>query len=249
MLPVPGHARNLLILLIKNANSFWFLKSERSCYSGRVSKDEVTSSKGDETRQRIIAHALRLASSVGLEAVTIGDLASDLGLSKSGLFAHFKSKERLQLDILDAAAEHFRTRVFVPALSMPRGQARLAAIFENWLRWVTSPELPGGCIFLAGALEWDDRQGPVRERLVSWFGALTQGLEKAAQLAVACGDFRTDLDVAQFAYEMHAVVMKYHVDARLLRHAAASQHANKAWQRLQEDARASCPQKKPEEDR
>lgn len=197
-------------------------------------------SKGDETRQRIIAHALRLASSVGLEGLTIGDLASDLGLSKSGLFSHFKSKEKLQLDILDAAAEHFRTRVFVPALAVRRGEARLVAIFEHWLAWESSPELPGGCIFLAGALEWDDRQGPVRERLVSWFGALSQGLEKAARLAVECGDFRADLDVAQFAYEMHAIVMKFHVDARLLRHEASERHARRAWQRLRSDAGHSC---------
>lgn len=207
--------------------------------------DEVTASKGDETRQRIVAHALRLASSVGLESVTIGDLASALGLSKSGLFAHFKSKERLQLAILDAAADHFRTRVFVPALSVSRGETRLVAIFEDWLRWVTSPELPGGCIFLAGALEWDDREGPVRERLVSWFGALTHGLEKAAGLAIECGDFRADLDPTQFAFEMHAVVMKYHVDARLLRHPSALQHAQRAWHRLRQDARSHCGPNQP----
>jgi len=216
-------------------------KSERSCYLLRVTSDELSPSKGDETRQRIIAHALRLASSVGLEAVTIGELASDLGLSKSGLFAHFKSKERLQLDILDAAADHFRTRIFVPALSVPRGEARLEAVFEHWLCWVNSPELPGGCIFLAGALEWDDRQGAVRERLVSWFEALTQGLEKAARLAVECGDFRADLDVAQFAYEMQAAVMKYHLDVRLLRHERAGRHARQAWQRLRNDARVVRP--------
>jgi len=181
---------------------------------------------------------LVLASSLGLEAVTIGQLATELGLSKSGLFAHFKSKEKLQLAILDAAAEHFRSRVFVPALNSPRGEPRLRAIFERWLAWVSSKELPGGCIFLAGALEWDDREGPVRERLVGWFHALKNGTERAVRLAVEQGDLRPELDATQFAYEMHAIVMKYHLDARLVRNPGAQGAALTAFERLLRDARA-----------
>lgn len=195
-------------------------------------------SKGEETHARIVERARILASQIGLEGLTIGALAADLGLSKSGLFAHFKSKEKLQLDVLDAAAEHFRREVFVPALGKPRGEPRIFAIFENWLAWALSGDLPGGCIFLAGALEWDDREGPVRDKLSLWFRALQFGLIKAAELAVSEGHFRSDLDRAQFASEWHATVIKYHLDARLLRDKRALDHARSAFERLIEDARA-----------
>lgn len=173
---------------------------------------------------------MTLASSVGLEGLTIGALASDLGLSKSGLFAHFKSKEKLQLDVLDAAAEHFRSRVFLPALSVQRGLPRLRAIFQHWIAWARSKELPGGCIFLAGALEWDDREGPVRQRLVGWFRALEVGLTRSVQLTIDEGHFRPDVDPEQFASEMHALVIKYHLDARLLRSERAVEHAKIAFE-------------------
>src|SRR3954469_13108391 len=136
----------------------------------------VFSTKGEATRARIIQRALELAGNVGLESVSIGDLAQDLGLSKSGLFAHFRSKERLLLDVLEVAAEHFTARIFRPAVKKPRGEARLVALFELWLKQIHSRELPGGCVFMAGAFEWDDRQGPVRERVVGHFKALHQTL-------------------------------------------------------------------------
>ncbi len=199
-----------------------------------------SASKGEETHARIVEHARILASTVGLEGLTIGALATDLGLSKSGLFAHFKSKEKLQLDVLDAAAEHFRREVFVPALSKPRGEPRMRAIFENWLAWALSKDLPGGCIFLAGALEWDDREGPVRDKLTLWFRALSMGLARAAGLGVSEGHLRADLDLSQFASDWHAIVIKYHLDARLLRDERALVHARRAFERLLNDARPGC---------
>lgn len=191
-----------------------------------------TNNKGEATYERIIARALTLASGVGLEGLTIGELARDLGLSKSGLFAHFRSKEQLQLDVLDAAAEHFRRLVFHPALQVPRGRPRIESIFEHWLGWVLSEELQGGCIFLAGAAEWDDREGPVRERLVSWFAALDRGLSKAVRLAIDEGHFANEVDPLQFASEWHGIVMKYHLDVRLLRSPAAEAHARHAFEGL-----------------
>ncbi len=206
-----------------------------------MSRDvDSTPSKGEDTKERIVAHGLRLASSMGLTGVTIGELASDLGLSKSGLFAHFKSKERLQLDILDAAAEHFRAKVFLPALCVPRGEARLRAVFENWLAWVSSEELPGGCVFLAGALEWDDREGAIRDRLVSWFQALEHGVTKACRLAVEEGHLACSTDPGQFAWTMHSIVMKYHLDARLLRDQRALTRARLAFERVMRDAKGSA---------
>lgn len=189
-------------------------------------------SKGAATRERILSQALRLAGVVGLAGLTIGELATQLGLSKSGLFAHFKSKENLQLMVLDAAAEHFAARVFRPALKAPRGEPRIHALFENWLRWTSSRELPGGCIFLAGAAEWDDQEGPVRDRLVEWFEKLNQSLARAASIAVEEGHFPKDLDTAQFAYDLHAIVLKYHLQARLLRSPDALSRAGDAYHRL-----------------
>lgn len=200
-------------------------------------QDREAISKGEETHARIVERARILASTLGLGGLTIGALATDLGLSKSGLFAHFKSKEKLQLEVLDAAAEHFRVEVFVPALKKPRGVPRMEAIFENWLRWVRSKDLPGGCIFLAGALEWDDREGPVREKLTLWFQALHLGLARAAEIAVREGHLSPDLDVSQLASDWHAIVIKYHLDARLLRDKRAVAHARTSFERLLRDAR------------
>jgi AcrR family transcriptional regulator len=183
---------------------------------------ESLASKGEATRARIIARALELAARIGLEHLSIGDLAQDLGLSKSGLFAHFKSKERLLLDVLDTAAENFRERVFRPALKAPRGEARLAALFENWVAWIHARELPGGCVYMAGAFEWDDRPGPVRERVVEHFRDLHAALVKAAKLGVLVGEFRTDLD---------------HLEARLLHNENALAHARRSFERLLADAR------------
>jgi AcrR family transcriptional regulator len=194
--------------------------------------------KGVATRQRILRRAVELASNEGLERLTIGGLASDLGLSKSGLFAHFKSKERLQLDVLEAAALDFATAVFHPALGKPRGLPRLDAIFENWLGWIRSNHGGGGCIFLAAASEWDDRDGEVRDALVHWFSELEAGLVKATQLAIREGHLRPDLDAQTFASDLHATMMKYHLDSRLLRLPLAATRARDAFARLLE---AACP--------
>ncbi|MEY2932078.1 MAG: hypothetical protein RL033_2827 [Pseudomonadota bacterium] len=195
-------------------------------------------SKGEATRSRIVARALELAGQVGLESLSIGDLARELGLSKSGLFAHFRSKERLLLDVLEVAAEHFTARIFRPAVLEPRGEARLVALFENWVKQIHSRELPGGgCVFMAGAFEWDDRQGPVRERVVGHFKTLHTTLARAARISVEEGQFRQDLDLDQFAHELHAILLKYHLEARLLHNRKAISYARRAFERLLADAR------------
>jgi AcrR family transcriptional regulator len=195
-------------------------------------------SKGEATRARIIRHALERARHVGLESVSIGDLAQEVGISKSGLFAHFGSKERLLLDVLDVAAEHFADRIFSPAVQQPRGEPRLVALFENWLQQIHSRELPGGsCVFMASAFEWDDRQGPVRERVVSHFRALHAGLARAVQVAIDEKQFRADLDPDQFAHELHGILLQYHLEARLLRNLEATAHARRAFEHLLADAR------------
>jgi AcrR family transcriptional regulator len=196
-------------------------------------------SKGEATRARIIQHALELAQEVGLESVSIGELAQEVGLSKSGLFAHFGSKERLLLDVLDVAAEHVTDRIFRPAVEQARGEPRLLALFDNWLEQIHSRELPGGsCVFMAGAFEWDDRQGPLRERVVSHFRSLHARLARAVQSAIDEKQFRADLDPDQFAHELHGILLQYHLEARLLRNREATLHARRAFEHLLGDARA-----------
>src|SRR5678816_4406478 len=116
--------------------------------------------KGNVTKTRIVETALRAASVGGLEGITLGKVAADVGMSKSGLFAHFDSKEALQVDVLNAAAEKFTAVVVVPALSSPRGEPRLRALFEHWLQWEQNESLPGGCVFMHAEAEQDDRPGP-----------------------------------------------------------------------------------------
>ena len=121
--------------------------------------------KGERTRDAILRHALALATRIGLEGVTIGRLAEDLRISKSGLFAHFGSKESLQIEMLRLAGARMVDEVVRPALAISRGEPRLRALFERWLQWESSPSLPGGCPFVTASFELDDRPGPVREPL------------------------------------------------------------------------------------
>lgn len=188
-------------------------------------------SKGEQTRQTILDNALALASEVGLEGVTIGTLAGEVGLSKSGLYAHFSSKEDLQCQILDAAAERFVDVVVAPALKQPRGLPRLRALVQNWLAWGRDA-LPGGCPFVAAAVEYDDRPGPVRDRVVRYQRDLLDTLAQATRLAVAEGHLSTDLDVPQFVFELEGVLFAYHTYHRLFRHPDAATFASRSFDQL-----------------
>lgn len=194
-------------------------------------------SKGEQTQERIVERALQLATRDGLDGLTIARLAAELGLSKSGLFAHFGSKEELQLKVLHAAAEHFRESVVLPALSAPRGEPRLCALFERWLAWGKDPTWPGGCIFIAGAVEFDDRPGPLRDFLVASQETFMATLAKAANLAMEAGHFRPGLDPEQFAFELYAIILGFHHALRLLRNARAEARARTAFDRLVRSAR------------
>jgi len=192
--------------------------------------------KGTETRDRILDTAFRLAAREGLDGLSLAALAGKLGLSKSGLFAHFDSKEELQLEMLRVASERFVDKVMRPAFKHPRGLPRVRALFENWRRWATDPSLPGGCVFVAAAAELDDRDGPVRAYVVSQQRGLLQAIARAAKLAVEVGHFRRDLDVEQFAFEFLAIYLAFHHAQRLLRDPRAEQRARRAYMRLVDDA-------------
>jgi AcrR family transcriptional regulator len=161
--------------------------------------------KGERTRQSILEKAVNLASTEGLEGLTIGRLADELGMSKSGLFAHFGSKEELQLATVDAASQRYIAEIFRPALMAPRGYPRLLAICDSWLAYLRRGVFPGGCFFAAASFEFDSRPGAVREfvrRLMDdWIGAL----EKAIRMAKEEGHLEESVDPAQLAFELNAL--------------------------------------------
>lgn len=194
-------------------------------------------SKGDETRQAILDQAVDLASTLGFEKLTIGSLANATGMSKSGLFAHFRSKEQLQLQVLEEARRRFIDVVMRPAFKKPRGEARIRAIFENtFSRW--EKELPGGCIFYAVSAELDDQPGPARDYLVQIQRDQRDALKRAVQMAVEEGQFRDDLDVDQFVFELGSITAAYHHFGRLMRDPAAERQARRAFESLLERSRA-----------
>jgi len=172
-------------------------------------------SKGEHTRAAILGAALAQASEGGFESLTIGSLAGRTGLSKSGLFAHFGSREQLQIAAIEAAGARFAETVFVPAIRAKRGLPRLRALFENWIGWTTRGGLPYACPILAAAIEFDDRPGPVRDVVVGHFARLERELGRAVKLAIDQEHFRNDLDIGQFVFEMMGVVHAYLHRARL----------------------------------
>lgn len=188
--------------------------------------------KGEETRAAILDQAMALASRLGLEGVTIGGLAAEVGMSKSGLYAHFDSKEALQLDVLETAVARFIATVLAPALEEPRGEPRVRALFELWLDWEQADFQPGGCIFIATAQEVDDRPGPVRDRLVAYQRDWLQALSTAARIAIEEGHFRPDLDTGQLAYDLYAIILAYHHFSRLLRDPGAKDRARSSFEAL-----------------
>ncbi|SRR6266540_6833243 len=189
-------------------------------------------SKGEHTRAAILDAALAQASEGGFESLTIGSLAERAGLSKSGLFAHFGSREELQVAAIEAAAARFSETVFLPALRARRGLPRLRALFENWLGWTARGGLIHGCPMQAAAVEFDDRPGPVRDAVVEHFARLERELGRAVELAVGQGHLRADLDVGQFVFDMMGIIFAYYHGARLFDVARAEAHARAAFERL-----------------
>jgi AcrR family transcriptional regulator len=171
-------------------------------------------SKGLETRNVILDESIQLVSRLGFEALTIGQLADQTGMSKSGLFAHFKSKEQLQLQTLDHSRQLFVDTVMRPTLAAPRGEARVRVLFEQWLIWASV--LEGGCIYITGSAEYDDRPGPMRDALVRAQRDWLDSIATVVRAAVAEGDFAEETDPEQFAFEFNALALGYHHFARLL---------------------------------
>jgi AcrR family transcriptional regulator len=187
--------------------------------------------KGQQTRAAILDSALSLASQMGLESLSIGALAEVAHMSKSGVFAHFGSREELQIAVIREYHRRFEEEVFFPAMRESRGVPRLRTLFERWLRRV-SVEVDSGCIYISGAVEFDDRPGPVRDALVSMVRAWHEAMERAIRIAIDDGQLKADTDAQQMLFEMHGLILALHHDARLMRTPGAPQRARVAFERV-----------------
>jgi AcrR family transcriptional regulator len=187
--------------------------------------------KGQQTRAAILDAALGQASHMGLEGLSIGALAEVTHMSKSGVFAHFGSREELQISVIREYHARFEEEVFFPAIHEPRGLPRLRALFERWIRRV-SVELDSGCIYISGAVEFDDRPGPVRDALASMVRAWQSALERAIRIAVEERHLRTDTDPTQMLFELHGLILALHHDARFLRLPGALGRARTGFERI-----------------
>ncbi len=188
-------------------------------------------SKGSDTKQSIVDEALNQARRVGLEGVTLGELATSVQLSKSGLFAHFKSKEALQLAVLEEAIDQFTSDVIAPSLSLPRGSERLQSLFERYVSWITDKPWDAGCIFISLSQEYDDRPGPVRDRLVESENQFQDVIRRVAQGAAERAGVDS-FDADQFVYEFKGIGLNLQHVHRLLRDPKGCERAHKAFAHL-----------------
>ena len=181
--------------------------------------------------------ALSQAVKLGLEGLTLGVLAQGLGLSKSGLFAHFRSKEALQLAVLEEAIARFARQVLEPAVTKPEGKVRLEALFLNYLDWIKGGNETGGCLFLTAAQEFDDRPGPVRDRLVTAQSEWRAILAHTVSDAVRQKQFRSSIDPKQMAFELIGIALVYQQSSKLLKDSSAATRAKRAFAELIERAK------------
>ena len=168
---------------------------------------------------------------MGLEGLSIGALAELTHMSKSGVFAHFGSREELQIAVIREYHARFEEEVFFPAVSEARGLPRLRALFDRWVRRV-SVELDSGCIYISGAVEFDDRPGPVRDALASMVRAWQAALQRAISLSIEAGHLQPDTDALQMLFEIHGLILALHHDARFLRLPGAVDRARRAFDRI-----------------
>jgi AcrR family transcriptional regulator len=189
-------------------------------------------SKGEETRASILRHAVALCSVQGLEGLSIGRLAERSGMSKSGLFGHFGSKDALQQAVLESVVDDFRSRVILPALREPGGIRRLRQLFGLWLAWASEEQRDGGCPLLGASIELDDRPGELRNYLVEKQKAWLDCIARIAAKAIEEQELRADLDVEQFAFEFNNIGLGFNFAHRLLDDTRARQRASQAFESL-----------------
>ncbi|MGH8706965.1 MAG: TetR/AcrR family transcriptional regulator [Burkholderiales bacterium] len=199
--------------------------------------------KGEQTRAAILDQAVQVASRTGLEGLTIGLLADASGMSKSGLFAHFGSREDLQLATLEHVKASFGEQVLTPVLKVDRGMPRLRALFLAWIDWKTSPG-PGGCVLQSAAHEYDDRPGRIRDSVVDGQRRALAMIERAVRVAAEEGHLRPETDPAQIAFEMYGQILVYHNHRRLLGDREGRKRALLAFDELVARHAATPPQQR-----
>ena len=207
-------------------------KHERSYYIRHMGK-------GEQTRQAILDEAFAMASCIGVGGLSIGALAERAHMSKSGVFAHFGSKEDLQLAVLRESQARLADAVVRPALRQPRGLARLRAIVTNWLDWTRACNLPGGCVINAAAAEFDDQPGPLRDEVRNSLQALSHSLGQTVAKAVEAGELRADIDIDQFVFELNGIYQATQQRRRLFDDPDADRRALVAFDRLVRDYAAT----------
>jgi len=195
--------------------------------------------KGERTRAAILDAAFHIVSKSGLDGLTIGTLAEKTGMSKSGLFAHFGSREELLLAVLDRGQQEFVKVVVNPALSRPRGLPRLKALFVEWIGWTESADLPGGCPMIGGATEFDDKPGVVRDALAAGQRAWIDTLTRATRQAIEQGQLAPGTDPEQISFELFGIALVVHHHRRLLGYQKARARALAAFDALIERHTAS----------
>ncbi len=181
--------------------------------------------KGQQTKSAIVDAALGLATQIGLEGLSIGVLAEVMRMSKSGVFAHFGSREELQISVIREYHARFEEEVFYPALEKPKGMPRLKALFQNWMNR-TSVEIDSGCLYISGAVEFDDRPGPVRDALAGSVQTWLAAMYRAVVQAKEAGHLAQDADEHQMAFEIHGLILALHYEARFLKNPGSVHRAN-----------------------
>ena len=184
--------------------------------------------QGEETRRAILKAAMDVASARGLEGLTIGDLAKELGMSKSGLFAHFGSKEELQIATIEAAEKVFAESVIKPVRDKPEGWPRLAALLESFLKYAEGSVFPGGCFFAAVSAEYDTRPGRIRDRIAQSIGSWRELLEKEVRKGQESEAIDPSIEPAQLVFELRALLQEANYSHQLLREEGMFDRARRA---------------------
>lgn len=200
-------------------------------HTGKQPSGARAQQKGQHTKQLIVDAALGLAEQIGLEGLSIGVLAEVTRMSKSGVFAHFGSREELQISVIREYYQRFANEVFFPAMDAPRGLPRVRALFANWMKRVAI-EIQSGCIFISGAVEFDDRPGPVRDALANSVQTWLSAMHRAVVLAKQEGHLVPDADEAQMAFEIHGLILALHYEARFLKNPGAITRANTGFENI-----------------
>ena len=187
--------------------------------------------KGQQTKSAIVEAALGLATQIGLEGLSIGALAEVMKMSKSGVFAHFGSREELQISVIREYHHQFEQEVFFPAMNLPRGLPRLQALFNNWMLR-TSAEIDSGCLYISGAADFDDRPGPVRDALASSVKTWLTALHRSVLQARDEKHLAQDTDATQMSFEIHGLILALHYEARFLKTAKSLNRAKQGFEHI-----------------